>query len=344
MKTLPKISIVIPVYNVEEYIPECLQSVMRQTYKGEIECILVDDCGNDKSVEVAERLIGGWEKSFRQDKKLEKSDCRLRFSIVHHERNGGLSAARNTGTEVATGDYIYYLDSDDYISDDCLEVLAKPLIDKNYDMIVGNIKIFGGDSALCPVNSQYDIVLDGYAYLQESFASRIPITAWNKLYNVQFLRKNKLMFEPRLLHEDIPFSYLVGKAADNIYVSTNVVYYYRIRPTSIVGDLSSNVKKECNSWMEVWNVLRSYMNATYDEIDEMVLHKYAMQTLSLCAGHGLPYRKCFNEFKKCYLFNPIEIFLQKKQSLRWLKSRMVWWLPNPLAYVVLQNKLARSLK
>ena len=328
-KQLPKISIIIPVYNVEEYITECLQSVMRQTYTGAIECILVDDCGKDNSIAIAEQLIADYKGS-------------IVFHILHHEHNRGLSAARNTGTDAASGDYIYYLDSDDYISDDCLEVLTKPLMDKDYDMIVGNIEIFGGETALCPVYCQYDMEIGGYEYLRESFASRIPITAWNKVYNMQFLRKNRFKFELGILHEDIPFSYLVGKAADRIYVSTKVVYYYRIRSTSIVGDLSSNIRKECDSWEKVWNVLRGYMNNTsYDEIGELVLHKYAIQTLSLYAGHRLPYRKLFNEFRKRYPFKPIKIFMQKMQSIRWLKSRMIWWLPKPFDYIVLQYKLSR---
>ena len=78
----PKISIIIPIYNVEEYIEECLQSVMRQTYKGEIECILVDDCGKDNSIAIAEQLIADYTGS-------------IAFRILHHEHNRGLSAARN---------------------------------------------------------------------------------------------------------------------------------------------------------------------------------------------------------------------------------------------------------
>ena len=126
----PKISIIIPVYNVAEYITECLQSVMRQTYKGEIECILVDDCGTDNSIAVAEKLLADYKGA-------------ISFRILRHAHNRGLSAARNTGTDAATSDYIYYLDSDDYISDDCLEVLAEPLKSREYDMVVGDLKMFG---------------------------------------------------------------------------------------------------------------------------------------------------------------------------------------------------------
>ena len=105
---LPKISIIIPIYNVEPYIEDCLQSVMRQTYRGMMECILVDDCGTDNSMKVAEQLI-----------KIYNGP--IDFKVLHHEHNRGLSAARNTGIDAACGDYVYFLDSDDWISDDCFE-------------------------------------------------------------------------------------------------------------------------------------------------------------------------------------------------------------------------------
>lgn len=119
------ISIIIPVYNVSSYIERCLQSVMRQSYI-EIECLLVDDASPDDSIEKCERLIAAYTGP-------------IRFSVLHHEHNRGLSAARNTGTESATGDYILYLDSDDALTDDCIETLVAPVrCDASIEMVVGN--------------------------------------------------------------------------------------------------------------------------------------------------------------------------------------------------------------
>jgi len=95
-----KVSIIIPLYNVKKYISDCLLSVARQTFRGKIECIIVDDCGTDNSVTLAEQFIAGY-------------DGPIEFTMCHHNHNRGLSAARNTGIDVATGDYIYFLDSDD---------------------------------------------------------------------------------------------------------------------------------------------------------------------------------------------------------------------------------------
>lgn len=98
-----KLSIVIPVFNVAPYIADCLRSVMRQTYTGSMECLIVDDCGTDDSIAIAKQMIADYKGP-------------IRFQILHHEWNRGLSAARNTGTEAATGEYLYYLDSDDEIT------------------------------------------------------------------------------------------------------------------------------------------------------------------------------------------------------------------------------------
>lgn len=110
-----RVSVIIPVYNVEPYIAACIQTVMRQTYQGELECILVDDCGTDNSMEIAEKLISDYQGP-------------IEFRILHHEHNRGLSAARNTGTAASKGDYIYFLDSDDEISPNCIELMANVVL------------------------------------------------------------------------------------------------------------------------------------------------------------------------------------------------------------------------
>ena len=120
------VSIIIPVYNVAPYIEDCLKSVMMQTYKGEMECIIVDDCGTDDSIAIAEQMIAAYQGA-------------IQFRMLHHERNKGLSAARNTGTIAATGDYIYYLDSDDEITEDCIEkLMAVAMHDPGIEMVQGN--------------------------------------------------------------------------------------------------------------------------------------------------------------------------------------------------------------
>lgn len=100
-------SIIVPVYNVEKYIDKCLASILRQTFKN-FECIIIDDCSPDNSNAIIDKYV-----------KLDQ-----RFKVIH-QKNMGVSVARNTGLDIAKGDYIIFVDSDDYIADDYLEKFAK---------------------------------------------------------------------------------------------------------------------------------------------------------------------------------------------------------------------------
>lgn len=108
------VSVVIPVYQVSDYIERCIRSVMEQSY-ADIECIIVDDATIDDSIAKCERLI-------------KMYNGPIEFRILHHKYNCGISAARNTGTDAATRDYMFYLDSDDVITQDCIEKLISPII------------------------------------------------------------------------------------------------------------------------------------------------------------------------------------------------------------------------
>lgn len=125
MKGLPAISILIPVYKVEKYIARCLHSVMAQTYTGDMECIIVDDCGTDNSIAIAEQLIADYNGS-------------IAFKILHHEHNRGLAAARNTAVNAAKGEFIIHLDSDDWVEPNMVEELVKKQIETNADIVSCN--------------------------------------------------------------------------------------------------------------------------------------------------------------------------------------------------------------
>ena len=120
-----RVSIIIPVYNVEPYIEECLQSVANQTMTEGVECIIVDDCGQDNSMEIVHSFV----KNYKGN---------VNFRVLYHGKNRGLSAARNTGIMAATGKYLYFLDSDDRISHECMKQFQQK-IDKygNVDLVHG---------------------------------------------------------------------------------------------------------------------------------------------------------------------------------------------------------------
>ncbi len=223
-----KISIIIPVYNVESYITDCLQSVMRQTYQGRLECIMVDDCGTDKSLAIAEKLIADYEGS-------------IEFRVLHHEHNRGLSAARNTGMDAARGEYVYFLDSDDWISDDCVEKLAKPIQNEAFDIVVGDYVTVG------KLPYQLELSLPEGSYhekgISKTFCNQgVYVMAWNKLYSKEFLNNNRLRFEEGKVHEDEILAFEISCIDKSFYVVKSVTYYYRIRENSIVTNNDSMKK------------------------------------------------------------------------------------------------------
>ncbi len=232
-----KVSIVVPVYNVEPYIEECIRSVMKQSYQGPIECILVDDCGQDKSIEIASNLVDNYQGP-------------IVFSIVHHETNLGLSEARNTGLKVAQGDYVYFLDSDDTISFDCIESLALPLEKQPYDFVIADFKyICDWDQNLSAPFFPTDMEVIGREAIIKTYRRKWNVHAWNKLLNRSFLIKNNLFFKPQLLHEDELWSFQLACVASSMYVVKKQTYFYLLRGGSIMS--AQKTKRNFESLIQV---------------------------------------------------------------------------------------------
>lgn len=216
----PKISIIIPIYNVSQYIVKCLDSVLGQTYNN-IELILVDDCGTDDSMAIVYDYLS--------------SHAFVDVHIISHKKNRGLSAARNSGIVKASGEYVYFLDSDDYISLDCIEALVKPLQKKKYDVVIGNYESSNcGYSDLRLLN----VELLGQ-HILEAYANGLwYVMAWNKLCRKDFILENYLTFEEGYLHEDVIWSFKLACKAQSMYIVDKVTYHYLIRNSSIMTSMS----------------------------------------------------------------------------------------------------------
>ena len=215
-----RVSIVIPVYKVSLYVERCVRSVMAQTYTV-LECILVDDASPDDSIAKCEKLIAEY-------------DGAISFVVLHHDHNRGLSAARNTGTEAAQGDYIYYLDSDDEITPDCIEKLAGPVErDPSLEMVQGNHRCFPRNLDVGRITCAEK--LTSSESVRACFFDRavLPVSAWNKLISKKFLTDHALCFKEGLLFEDIPWTFYVMKSLQRLYVIPDITYQYFKHPLSI---------------------------------------------------------------------------------------------------------------
>ncbi len=228
-----RVSVIIPVYNVEHYIVECLRSVSAQATGADIECIIVDDKGTDKSIHIAEEYVATYK------------DCtKVDFRIIYRERNGGLSAARNTGIKAATGEYLYFLDSDDTIVPQCIETLLN-IADKH-----GGVDIL---PALY-IRENNDMEQFGYHSFPEFSDNRslikrslldydkIPVTAANRLIRRELITENNLFFKEGIIHEDNYWSFFLAKYVKRMAFCAEKLYYYRETPGSITKE--PNIEKE----------------------------------------------------------------------------------------------------
>lgn len=230
------ITIIIPIYNVEAYILDCLRSVASQTClsKGvRVECILVDDCGTDESVAMCEQFVSDYVGP-------------MSFRILHHEHNRGLSAARNTGMDVAQGEYVLFLDSDDTITPDCLEKLYAKAKETAADVTYGSYKTVGRE------NKEYT-------------AADIPfVTAWNKLCKRSFLQRNNIQFVEGLIHEDCPWSFEIEcKGASYAHI-TDITYLYLVREGSL--QTGKDFDKHFTAYMQILQIYADIIaSVDYDE-------------------------------------------------------------------------------
>lgn len=241
-----KVTIVIPIFNVEQYIVKCITSVMQQTFIGEIECLLIDDCGTDNSVEMAKETICGYSGN-------------IEFRMIHHRANKGLSAARNTGIREAKGEWIYFLDSDDYVTADCIDTLVK--VAKNYpksQIIQGGAITSTGYPVHIDMESDNGNIVD---YMDEAAAIKKSVifcdtcyscSVWNKLIRKSFILDNHLFFKEGVYYEDTHWQFFAAKYLKAVAFARKNTYVYTIRENSIMGKngmISS--KKSMDSWYQI---------------------------------------------------------------------------------------------
>ena len=208
------IRIIVPVYNVEQYINNCVRSIVTQTYQ-KIEIILVDDGSTDKSGEMCDTL--------------EKTDERIK---AIHKENGGLSDARNAGIDIASGKYIMFVDSDDYIPDYAVTYLYKLLKENSANISIGSLKMTKELNSEAKLTiGQTCIYGNKEAIGQLLYANLFSTSAPAKLYEKSLF--DSIRFPVGKLHEDLYTIYRVMNRAQKVAYGSEVVYFYYHRTGSI---------------------------------------------------------------------------------------------------------------
>lgn len=216
MNMFPLISVIIPVYNVEQYLDYCLESVFAQTY-GNLEIILIDDGSTDLSGKKCDEFAAG-------DKRVK----------VIHKVNGGLSSARNIGIKECSGEFITFLDSDDYIRKDYVEKLSDILIHNKSDIVVGAYKKVYTNIDFSIVDESFGVrQYGGERFSYEMLSQKLPMYAHGKLYRRELF--DHIEFPEGRLYEDVYTLWKVSKLVKRASSIENIIYFYRQREGSIVN-------------------------------------------------------------------------------------------------------------
>lgn len=234
---MPKVSIIIPVYNVEKYIARCIESVLNQTFN-DFELILINDGSKDKSLEIMNNY---------------KNDNRV---IIIDQKNMGPAKTRNKGIEEAKGEYIMFIDSDDYIDKDYIEKYTDALKEDDYDLVMGGYQKINGDK------------IEFTRKLKDAEFSKYIVTGpVSKLYKKSFLTKNRVSFLDTTASEDVYFNLLAYSKNPKIKIIDNIGYYYVYNPTSLSNTLHKGFKKNVD-------ILGLAAEINYDAIKNKELNQY----------------------------------------------------------------------
>ena len=208
-----KVSIVVPVYNAEKYLKKCVDSLLSQDYKN-IEIILVDDGSKDSSPKMCDEY--------------KKKNNRVK---VIHKKNSGVSAARNSGIDIVTGDYVTFVDADDYVSKEYISYLVNNAIEEDaeislttYPYKVTNNKVSNPEN-----KEENKRVLTGKDAAKMMLYYKIVISSWSKMFSADFINKNNIRFEEHLSYGE-GFDFVIHSMinAEKVVISDKKIYYYRV--------------------------------------------------------------------------------------------------------------------
>lgn len=267
----PKVSVVVPIYNTEAYLPKCLDSLINQTL-GDIEVLCVDDCGKDGSMAIAEEYA--------------QRDSRIK--LIRNEANMGSGGARNAGTIAATGEYLTYVDSDDWLMPDMLE--------KEYAAVSGNgldsvwIKFWQYYEETDSMERSRDSNSFRSGFIDVSYPEHAGITwaPWSLMVRTDFVQKNRILFPVRRVFEDVEFFFKFHALSPRTYLLDEHLYVYRLaRKGSIIDGISSgrarcedccDVGEDCFRFLEEHGIFERHGGNLLDmlakKIDPLVTSKH----------------------------------------------------------------------
>lgn len=264
------ISLIIPVYNVENYLVRCLDSVIHQTILFD-EVIIVNDGSTDHSLEICEKYVSTYQY----------------FKLINQE-NRGLSLTRNRGIFEASGEYVMFLDSDDYLRSDTVVILKEKLQKTRYDAVFFDAGIFSDETVLKNKKNIYDRssagldgkVMSGEEYFIRCYPENYVVSACMAVYKTQLIKEEKILFPADLCYEDNYFSFVFLEYARSVIHISEKLYYRRYRTGSItLSEYSeSNLSDHIQIGLLIWDEILKREDTLFSNRKELLL-KYASDYL-----------------------------------------------------------------
>lgn len=252
-----KVSLIIPIYNVAGCVAESLKSALEQTFE-DIEYVLVDDCSKDDSLKIVKAVTNNHPR-------------KNHINIFQHNSNSGVSTARNTGLKNATGEYIFFMDSDDKLSSTCIEKHYQAAKLSNSDFTVASHKIIGNRSV--HKSNTIDLQKSNNEIIQSYLKKEWSFSSCNKLIKRDIILNNRLYFTDGIVHgEDILWTFKLAMCAKKMISISDTTYFYIIRNDSAISssystrNITSLIKVFCQiaeslKWMQESTELRRVANA-----------------------------------------------------------------------------------
>ena len=326
----PLVTISIPIYNCENHLINCLQSVVNQKYKN-LEVQLVDDLGNDNSMQVAEDFI--------------QKHPDFHFKILRNEKNSGLSVVRNVGIDNAQGKYIFFLDSDDEITPDCISKMVEIAEREHVEMVCGNVRTIKLESkeeidAFRLYNTQEKITNNTEIF--ESFIQgRFPVPSWNKLILLDFLKQNKLYFKEGLFAQDSLQSFETALVLNSVFFLKDDTYIYYLHQDSVIHNRK---KKHFDNWITIATEFEKHYQKEQNPERKIQILGYLIDYKDLTLLMNWKAQKneefwkySYNAYKKLASFSLAE-YLSSDFNLALKKKNFLQNLPTNLGYKIFRKR------
>lgn len=300
------VSIIVPVYNIEKYIGRCVNSIIEQEHKN-IEIILIDDGSSDGSGDIIDGFA--------------QKDHRIN---VIHKKNEGVSCARNKGLEIAKGEYILFIDGDDYIDRDYTSYFLKLAIDNKCDIAMGLNRYIKENEIQIKEDTPY--VLESIRVMEKIYTERINVAVWNKIYNRSFLCKNNIRFNNEIWYgEGMLFNIKCLQYTDKVAIGERKVYHQVYRPNSAMRNFNlessycgiRSLELQKKLWTKADKRLEDSWSFHYRCFSFVILTgliKTGTEKL-----HPEEYKKCIRDMHKD-IFAPLRVDIALKRKIVYLAA------------------------